>query len=147
MRPMRDIIAERESGRRPLRGNPDLPESFAGLNLSVEDYVDPWRVATPSALTHPVLPVLNGFQPESSRPYLSNYSFIYRVTPWYVLFRYCNGDLGADADEQQAILEAYTDSDGCLREECYSGWCANSEDEYERAISTNLPYYHLIDLR
>jgi hypothetical protein len=142
MRLLKDVIAERENGRRPLRGNPDLPESISGLNLSVEPNAAPRILTGPGVLMARSLPVLGELQPEPATPGLWPCSFVYRVAPSYVLFRYC--DDNQRDEEQHAMLEAYTDLHGWLREECYNGWCSDA-DEYETSIPADLPCYHLLN--
>ena len=138
MRPMRDIIAERESGRRPIRGNPDLPEFISGRNLSVEDHLDPWSVATPS------LPVLDGFHPVPSRPGTwGRGPFVCRITPSHVLFRYL--DDNRQEEDQYEILETYTDSYGWERGDCRNEQCINGAEYDEFIAPFDLPCYHLVN--
>lgn len=147
MRLLRDVIAERENGRRPLRGNPDLPESIFGLNflnLSVGPNAAPEIFREPSVPMARLLPTLDRLQPVLSTPDSWRCSFIYRVTPSYVLFRYCEDN--QEDEEQRVMLEAYTDLYGWLREECYNGWCANADEcDYETSIPTDLLCYHLLN--
>lgn len=131
MRPMKNVIAERESGRRPLRGNPDLPEFISGRNLSF--------------LTHPVLPVLDGFLPHAvnGSEEIWGGPFAYRITPLQVLFRYF--DDNRQEENQYEMLETYTDSYGWARENCGNGQC-NNEAEYDEFIAPlDLPCYHLLN--